>query len=332
MAGKRTILVGTVGHGVMRSEDDGETWGNTPITRGIHSDCLIRSMAQEPGRPEIIFAGSDKGLHHSEDGGASWTLLDTPLNGSMIWELAIDPVDPNIMYAGTGTPSTPGMYRSTDRGKTWEQRPMQIAESCPAVGIPRFTGIAVDPTDHKNVWAGIEVDGVRRSTDGGDTWTEVPGALNNLDSHDIVVTDGLPKTVISVGNDELFTSTDNGETWNPIEAKEKFDWPSDRVFPRGIAIKPGDPDTIFLGIGSAPTGDNGAVMRSQDGGKTWDKKPLPVEPNSYIHTVVVQPEDPSLVLAGSRYGYLYRSDDGGDSWSKLRRELGVISTIVWVPN
>ena len=241
MAGKRTILVGTVGHGVMRSEDDGETWGNTPITRGIHSDCLIRSMAQEPGRPEIIFAGSDKGLHRSEDGGASWTLLDTSLNGSMIWELAIDPVDPNIMYAGTGTPSTPGIYRSTDRGKTWEQRPMQIADSCPAVGIPRFTGIAVDPTDHKNVWAGIEVDGVRRSTDGGDTWTEVSGALNNLDSHDIAVTDGSPSTVISVGNDELFTSTDNGASWNPIGAKEKFQWPGDRVFPRGIAIKPGDP-------------------------------------------------------------------------------------------
>lgn len=331
MAGKRTILVGTVGHGVLRSEDDGETWAGVPIDRGMHSDCILRTMVPDPRRPEVVFAGTDRGLHRSDDGGASWKLLDTALSGHVVWAMAIDPVDPNIMYAGTGTPSTPGIYRSTDSGKSWEQRPMEIADSCPNVGIPRFTGIAVDPTDHRSIWAGIEVDGLRHSADGGDTWTEVSGALNNPDSHNVAVAAGSPSTVFSVGNDEIFTSTNNGDTWNPIGAREAFQWPQ-RIFPRGIAIKPGDPKVVFLGIGNGTPGNTGAVMRSKDAGTTWENLPLPVEPNSFIMTVSVQPDDPSLVFAGSRYGYLYRSDDGGDSWTKMRREFGVISAIVWVPN
>ena len=48
-------------------------------------------------------------------------------------------------------------------------------------------------------------------------------------------------------------------------------------------------------------------------------------------TVNIQTADPSVVLAGSRYGYLYRSDDGGDNWSKLRREFSEISSVMWLP-
>ena len=332
MAGKRTILVGTVGHGVVRSEDDGETWATVGITRGMHSDCFLRAMVADPRRSEVVYAGTDMGLYRTDDGGASWQLLDTALSGQTVWALAIDPVDPNIMHAGTGTPSTPGIYRSTDSGKSWEQRPMEIAERCINVTVPRFTGIAVDPTDHRNIWAGIEVDGLRHSSDGGDTWSEVHGALNNPDSHNVAVAASSPATVFSVGNDEIFTSTNNGATWNPVGAREAFQWSHSRVYPRGIAIKPGDPNVVYLGIGNGTPGDTGAVMRSKDAGKTWENLPLPVEPNSFIFTVSVQPEDTSLVFAGSRYGYLYRSDDGGDSWSKMRREFGVISAIVWVPN
>ena len=46
--------------------------------------------------------------------------------------------------------------------------------------------------------------------------------------------------------------------------------------------------------------------------------------------VNAQPDNPELILAGSRYGYLYRSDDGGDSWSKLWREFSEISSVLWV--
>ena len=72
-------------------------------------------------------------------------------------------------------------------------------------------------------------------------------------------------------------------------------------------------------------------MRSDDTGVTWDVLTLPVPSNSAMWVMHMQPSDPKVIFAGSRYGYLYRSDDGGDSWTKLWREFSEISSVVWIP-
>jgi photosystem II stability/assembly factor-like uncharacterized protein len=327
MAQKGLILVGPIGQSVMTSGDEGATWTRASVRQGMHSDCIVRALLADPRRPEAVYAGTDRGLYRSDDGGATWRLLHTPLTGSMVWSLAVDPTDPNVMFAGTGTPSTPGIYRSADAGKSWEHRPMEIAAECPNVGIPRPTGIAVDPTDHRNVWVGWEVDGVRHSADGGDTWTNVNGQIPNPDVHNVLVVAGPPKAVFTVVNDDIWRSTDDGKTWQPARAREVFPWP----YPRGIAVKPDDPRTVFLTLGDATPGRVGTVMRSRDAGATWASLPLPVSPNSAVWTVSIPASAPDTVFAASRYGYLYRSDDGGDSWRKLWREFSEVSSVLWVP-
>ena len=72
-------------------------------------------------------------------------------------------------------------------------------------------------------------------------------------------------------------------------------------------------------------------MRTKDAGKTWENFPLPVPPNTAMWVVHLQPVDPNIVFAGSRYGYLYRSNDGGDTWRKLEREFSEISSVLWLP-
>jgi photosystem II stability/assembly factor-like uncharacterized protein len=327
MPRKGNILVGTVGQGVMRSADDGETWGRVGVSQGMHSDCILRTLVAEPRRPEVLYAGTDQGLYRSDDGGARWGLLDTPMSGSMVWSVAIDPVDPKVMFAGTGTPVAPRIFRSADAGKTWEHRPMEVAESCPAVGVPRPTGIAIDPIDHRNVWVGIEVDGVRHSADGGETWTRLDGEIRNPDVHNVLVTSGPPKTVFTLVNDDVWRSIDDGETWQAARARETFPW----HYVRGIAVKPSDPKTVFVTVGDATPGRTGAVMRSRDAGATWESLPLSVQPNSAMWTVSMPAAEPDTVFAASRYGYLYRSDDGGDSWRKLWREFSEVSAVAWVP-
>jgi photosystem II stability/assembly factor-like uncharacterized protein len=270
-----TILVATVGQGVMRSPNGGQSWMRAGIDQGMHSDAIVRCLSTDPDRPESMLAGSDKGIYHSTDAGRSWKLLDTPLSGYSVWNIAVDPQNPETVYAGTGTPTPAALFRSENRGQSWQRLPVRVAETCPNVGIPRFTGLAIDPHDHSSLWAGIEVDGVRRSSDGGQTWSSVNGTINNPDVHSVAVIPGPPKTVIVVVNNGTFTSVDNGETWEDL--------------------------------------------------------PLPVEPNSAIWALGTHPADPQLVFAGSRYGYLYRSDDGGDSWSKEWREFSEISAIAWVP-
>ena len=327
MSPKMTILVGTVGQGVLRSTDDGETWDVVGVGDGIRNGTVVRTMASHPAQPDRIFAGMDGGLFRSDDAGGSWAPVESPLNGMCVWSLAIDPEDPQLMMAGTGTPNPVLLFRSTDGGLTWRQRPLKVVDECDAVGVPRVTAIAIDPVDRANAWMGIEVDGVRRSRDGGESWQSINGGIPNPDIHSVVVVPGPPKTVLVVASDDIYSSTDDGVTWSSLHIKETFPW----SYPRSIKVCPNDPRTVFLTIGDTTPGQIGTVMRSQDGGATWAALSLPVQPNAAMWTVSVQPSDPALVFAASRYGYLYRSDDSGDTWRKLWREFSEISSVVWVP-
>ncbi len=328
MASQGIILVGTIGQGVMTSADDGATWSRASVRHGLHSDAIVKALHADPRRPQTVYAGTDMGLYQSDDGGAKWRLLDNPMKGAMVWSLAFDPNDPDVMFAGTGTPSRPGVYRSADGGQSWQVRRMEIAAECPNVGIPRPTGISVDPTDSLHVWVGFEVDGVRHSADGGETWTKVNGQIPNQDVHNVLVVAGPPKAVFTVVNDDVWRSVDDGKTWQPAHAREVFPW----HYPRGIAVKPNDSRTVFLTLGDATPGRVGTIMRSTDAGATWTNLGLPVQPNSAMWTVSIPAFAPETVFAASRYGYLYRSDDGGESWRKLWRELSEVSSVLCVPS
>lgn len=324
---KMTMLVGTIGQGVMRSGDGGETWQRIGIYQGMHSDAMVRTLAHNPRRPEIVYAGTDKGLYRSDSAGERWQHVESPLSTYAVWALTIDPLNPAIMFAGTGTPCRAALFRSTDAGKTWEERPAAIADECPNVGIPRVTGIAIDPVNRHHVWMGIEVDGVRCSSDGGDTWKTINGAIPNPDVHSVAVAEGPPKTVFVVVNNEVYASTDDGGAWQAVHVRETFPW----SYPRSILVQPDMPQTVFLTIGDSTPGRIGTIMRSKDVGKTWESLTLPVQPNSAMWAVHARPDDPKVMVAGSRYGYLYRSDDGGDSWRKCWRELSEINSVLALP-
>jgi photosystem II stability/assembly factor-like uncharacterized protein len=319
------ILVGTVGQGVMRSPDGGETWLRAGINQGMHSDAIVRCLSNHPRQPEVVFAGTDKGLLRSTNAGASWQPVESPLSDYCVWKVAADAGDPSLMFAGTGTPTPAAVFRSEDAGQHWHKLAVDIAAECEAVGVPRVTGIAVDPLDARTVWVGLEVDGVRVSRDGGDSWTALGRAIANPDVHSVAVASGSPKSVFVLVNNDVFVSRDDGLSWESIRAAEVFPW----TYCRGVAVKPGEPGTVFVAIGDATPGRTGAVMRSTDAGGTWQQLELPVAPNSAMWVVEVQAEDPSQVLAASRYGYLYRSTDGGDSWTKLWREFSEVSSLLW---
>ena len=323
MAVSNTLVVGTIGYGVFRSENDGKDWERSNFTSGLPFGTRVYYLVSHPHKPEIIFAGTDFGLARSDDGGKRWQIGEDALKNFSVWALTIDQDEPEVMFAGT---SQGFLFRSMDGGKHWDKCPIEVAEECVNVGVPRTTSVTIDPTNTNNIWMSIEVDGIRRSVDRGDTWTRVD--VKNTDGHDIKISVGEPHTVLIMTNTDLYTSTDDGDTWKITNAKDSFPY----TFCRNMAVQPGHPQNIFMGHGDGAPGTTGMLLRSRGSGDTWDTVPLTPEPNSSMWSIAVHEADPNLMYANSVFGYIYRSDDGGENWEKLSRELSEIRTLLWVPN
>ena len=323
------ILVGTIGQSILATDDEGEHWQRLGPRNGFHSDAIVRTLTSHPSDPQVVFAGTDKGILRTEDGGRRWQPLGPTLSGQTVWRVAVHPSDNNVLFAGTGTPSRPAVYRSGDGGLTWQELDVEIAADCDNVGVPRVTDIAIDPQDPDDIWVSIEVDGARHSSDGGRTWTSVDKqAITNPDAHAVVVSPGPPKVVFLVVNNEIHKSCDGGATWQPVGVRERFPW----HHVRDLSLDPTNPSKAWATLGDATPGRVGGLARTADGGETWDIVEMPVSPNSAMWVVRMQADHPGMMLAASRYGYLYRSDNAGGTWNKLWREFSEVSSIAWSPN
>ena len=321
MAGNYSILVGTTGAGLFHSGDSGESWRR--IGNPFPGESQIRALAVDPNSANVVYAGADNGIYRSEDSGMNWAKLDSPMDGLKIWSIAIDPLDSNTIFAGT---SPPFLFRSRDRGASWEKLSAAIAQEC-AIGDPRVTALMVDPVCSDVVLAGVEIDGVYRSSDGGDTWSQVSG-ITNPDIHGMAYSAGEQKTVLVSTPREIFASGDGGETFQSLMSSASLSMP----YCRWVAVKPDNPEVLFVANGDAAIGNTGTIRRSTDGGQSWEERPLPVEPNSPVWNFATNPADPDLILANSVYGELYRSQDGGESWDKLKKEFTEVRALAWTPN
>ena len=327
MAQDYSIIIGTVGQGLGVSSDAGETW--TKIRQPIPSEATVRALGVYPDNPHRILAGSDVGIFRSDDNGTTWEKLDSPFDDLQIWSVALDPTNTETIFAGT----RPESYRSRDGGKSWDKLNMGVNMECP-IGAPRTTNMIVDPRDNRTIWAGIEVDGVYKSLDGGDNWLHMPDLGEDPfhgDIHGMAIKPGSTTSVYCTSTFGIATSEDEGESWDN-HSFPKFSENDVRSYCRGILLKADNPDVMFVGNGDFIPGVTGAIQRTNDGGKTWDPVSLPVEPNSVVYWLGTHVDRPNVIVAASLFGYLYVSEDGGDSWKKLKKEFGEIRSVAILPN
>lgn len=322
MAADYSICLGTAGWGLWHSPDAGTSWTRHRAPFPLNS--RIQALVVHPGQPRTVFAGGDTGVFVSHDSGAGWERLGGQGDLPTIWSMAIDPVDPDIIFAGT---RPAGVYRSVDGGRTWKRLDVDIAREC-MIGTPFVTALAVDPDDHRIVWAGVEIDGVFRSMDGGDTWTHLKDGMYDLDVHDIAIAPTRPPRLFVSTARDMFMSDDRGDTWQVMGIKEKWPLP----YARGMAVKADDPRVMFAGCGETTTGERGHVLRTTDYGQRWEVLPLPTPANATMWGLATHPADPNRIVAFTLFGEVYVSEDAGTSWRRIARDFGEIRTAVWVPN
>ncbi len=88
---------------------------------------------------------------------------------------------------------------------------------------------------------------------------------------------------------------------------------------------------IFLTNGDGPPGTTGRLLRSRDCGRSWEVVELPGALNSTPWCVATHAGDPQLLFLATNLGQLFRSNDGGESWLRLKHEFGEVRSLHWRP-
>jgi photosystem II stability/assembly factor-like uncharacterized protein len=320
--GEIHVYAGTAGHSAWFSEDHGLSWVHPNSHSGMYLEARVWAMSTHPATPESLHAGTDDGVFRWDEKSARWKQISTQIGD--VWAIAHDPKDPSVLYAGT---RPAGLYRSIDGGVTWNELPVPgIAKFSEVnMGPTRVTQILFDPFVSDTLWATVEIGGIYRSDDRGDSWRLLTNGLVSSDVHGIAVTrtsNGVPRVLAST-NRGLHVSEDQGETWQFVELDSPWQ------YTRAVVVRPDDPSTVFLANGNGPPGNDGRLLRSRDGGDTWERLSLPGTVNSTVWCVALHPTDPSLMFVCTNLGQLFRSTDGGDFWERLPHEFGEIRALHW---
>ena len=202
-----------------------------------------------------------------------------------VWKPVVDPIEPNIVYAGT---QGDGLWKSLDYGDTWVRLD----------GLPNTVqGITVDSANNSHVFASSST-GIWKSEDGGATWTNV--LTNPAWSVTFVAaaSDIVYATSKTAG---VFKSTDRGHTWFAIN-NGITNLTMGRAAP--VVLDPENPKVLYVG---SETG--GGVYKSRDAGASW--MPINLGLDTSVFGLVMDPFRPKTLYASGPSG-VYKTLTGGE--------------------
>ncbi len=314
MAGNgSSVFVGAEKFGLYRRKAGEERWES--LTRGLPEKPEVQALAVHPSEPGVVFAGTQDGPYRSADGGDTWERLGFPSPGLSVWSFLFYPSDPGRMLLGTAPAA---VYRSEDGGDNWKATTMTPGPDMVDIGFDcRLTGLAVDPGETQDVFAAVEVGGVRRSSDGGESWESINRGLapeeDTLDLHGVQVSSNQKGTVVISTRQGLFRSADRGDHWDFIDISHV----SPIGYTRDLRLAPQDANTLYVSLGKAARSRNGGLVRSRDLGQTWERLDQGITANSTMMAVSVDRNAPERVYCATRDGQVFGTEDEGGSWREL---------------
>lgn len=319
------IYAASVGHSGWFSRDLAESWqrANTH-TGGVYNESRTWCLSVHPTRPGQILAGTDDGVYRWVESDKSWNYVPSPMDGLHILKIAQSPHDAAFIIAGTRPAE---LYRSRDNGESWDLLELGNNIEAPFINTNRVTSVKFDPRDPETIYTTIEIDGLWRSTDGGDSWQKLGADLPDEDLHNIEFAQFPNERWLLVATEVgLFRSRDEGVSFHKIDIPNL-----PYHYFRCLTKRADDSGVMFLSIGDRPSGDSSMMLRTRDHGETWEAIDLPGDQNTTIWHIYSNPADPMLIFAISIFGEVYRSTNGGENWDKPAKFLGETREIVWAP-
>ena len=308
----RVRLYAATGDAIARIDASGGAWTAELSLPGSGTQCV----AVDPADPDSVYAGSRSGgVRKSRDGGQTW--VDCGLPEPEVFSLAVSAASGTV-YAGC-EPSA--LFRSDDGGGTWRaleglldlpSRPSWSFPPRPWTSHVRW--IAPSPHDPDLLLVGIELGGLMRSTNGGETWADHrPGAQRDV--HSLTWHPRIPGRAYEAGGGGTAWSDDGGDTWHPADEGR------DRHYAWSVAVDPDDPDLWYVSASTGPYAAHGgrnpeARIFRRRGEAQWQTlggglaEPLPAMPYALVAT-------DDRLFAGLADGQVWESPDRGETWQGL---------------
>ncbi|HEY3305584.1 MAG TPA: hypothetical protein VGL70_18830 [Candidatus Binatia bacterium] len=216
-----------------------------------------------------------------------------------------------ILYIGTAE----GLFQATPENGGYQSRPSGL-QGKGALRAP----VVIDWHDSRRMYAATSRGGMFRSEDRGATWREINEGIVYKEAWSLAQHPATGELVLGTGPSSIFKSNDGGDSWIDCEQLRSLPETEDWTFPqpphvshvKDLALCGSDPLLIFGAI------EEGWIVRSKDGGKTWKNIKEGTEFDS--HSVAVMPDAPNVVVATSGKSF-YKSVDGGDRFVKCAAGL-----------
>jgi photosystem II stability/assembly factor-like uncharacterized protein len=222
----------------------------------------------------------------------SWT-RGSGMAGVSVKSLAVAPTNGSILYGGAGGK---GVYRSTDRGLSWQATGLSS-------GI--VYSLAVHPTNPQIVYAATYGSGVLRTKNGGASWAPRNAGLQGdlwLNSLDIDPSDGQT-LYVGTSNSGVYKTTTGGASWVPRNTG------LGSLTVRSVTIDPTSPEIVYAGTAGK------GIYKTTDWGANWTAANSGMTSAS-VWNIVVDPTDNSIVYAATANESVFKSTDGGSTWTQ----------------
>ena len=349
-----TFYFGSVGGGLWKTENSGRTW--YPIADEGIPIGSIGAVAVAPSNPNVVYVGTGEvdirsqnsygtGMYKSTDAGKTWAHIGLD-DSKQIGRIEVDPRNANLVYVAVlgniyGPSAERGLYRSADGGATWKK----VLASRTMPNDVGAVEVALDPKNPRTVYASMWATrrppwsvyaptnlpggGLFKSTDGGDTWTQLKGGLPDDDfvgKTGIAVAPSNPNRLYAVVDHVgaaapparnsgggatpavtpkggLYLSDDAGATWRMVNKENRL-WGRGWYF-EAVTVDPVNPDRAYV--------MNTATYMTLDAGKTF--VPVKGAPGGDdYHQLWINPKDPNRMVLSGDQGTVV-SVDGARTWS-----------------
>ncbi|MCX6641328.1 MAG: T9SS type A sorting domain-containing protein [bacterium] len=329
-----TIYIGAADGGVLKSTNGGSTWA--PVFDAVGA-LSIGAITMDPNNANTIWVGTGEanaagdnypgnGIYRSTNAGSTWDFMGLP-NSDHIGRIAIDPTNSQRIFAAVcGSLWLPnpdrGLYRTLNGGTTWD-RVLYRTDSTAAIDV------VINPQNPLVVYAamwevmrhpnqrrvGGMTSGIWRSTNGGDTWTQLtnglPGNSATVGRIGLTIHQANPNIMYALyANDPgnvlgVWKTTNGGDSWTQLTTPSQTLYNGYGWYFGNIVVDPVDPQKVFaLGM---------PLYRSTNGGSSWSD----VSGIAHVdhHALWINPNNTNQVYNGNDGGF-YTSTNGGSVWTK----------------